>query len=71
MRRSVKFLTRPTARQAAALTAMLDDHRVLYNAASRERRDAYRMRGATISYGDQSAQLKEIRAFDADLARWS
>ncbi|WP_157904359.1 helix-turn-helix domain-containing protein, partial [Parafrankia soli] len=42
MRRAFRFLLRPTARQAAVLTAMLDDHRVLYNAALQERRDAYR-----------------------------
>jgi putative transposase len=61
MRRTVKFLLRPTARQIDALTAMLDDHRALYNAALHESRDAYRMRKVSIRYGDQSAQLKDIR----------
>jgi len=51
---------------------MLDDHRDLYNAALQERRDAYRHPSKTaIRYGDQSAQLKEIRAYDPDQARWS
>jgi putative transposase len=72
VRRSYKFQLRPTAKQAAALAAMLDDHRTLYNAALQERRDAYRHRSkTTVRYGDQSAQLKAIRAYDPDQARWS
>ncbi|MEU0522029.1 transposase, partial [Streptosporangium sp. NPDC006007] len=71
MRRSYKFLIRPTAHQQIALTACLDDHRTLYNAALEERREACRRAKAGIRYGDQSAQLKEIRAFDPDHARWS
>jgi putative transposase len=72
VRRSFKYLLRPTAKQAAALTAMLGDHRALYNAALQERRDAYRHPSRTsVRYGDQSAQLKDIRAFDPDHARWS
>lgn len=34
MRRSYKFLLRPTARQRAALDACLEDTRQLYNATS-------------------------------------
>jgi putative transposase len=71
VRRSFKFLLRPTARQSVALSACVEDHRQLYNAALQERRDAWKMRGVGIRYGGQSAQLKEIRAFDADQARWS
>ncbi|WP_239121114.1 helix-turn-helix domain-containing protein [Planomonospora parontospora] len=37
MRRSYRFLLRPTAKQAAALTACLEDHRQLYNAALEHR----------------------------------
>ncbi|MFF5206909.1 helix-turn-helix domain-containing protein, partial [Streptosporangium sp. NPDC000396] len=33
MRRSYKFLLRPTRHQQIALAACLEDHRVLYNAA--------------------------------------
>jgi len=50
---------------------MLDDHRALYNAALQERRAAYQMRKVSIRYGDQSAQLRDIRGFDPDQARWS
>lgn len=73
MIRSYKFLLRPTARQVGALTAMLTDHRSLYNAALQERRDAYRHTSQTkIKYGDQSVQLKDIRAFDPERqGRWS
>ncbi|WP_207755939.1 RNA-guided endonuclease InsQ/TnpB family protein [Nonomuraea cypriaca] len=65
-------MLRPTSKQAAALTACLDDHRQLYNAALEHRRTAYRKAGVTIRYGDQSADLKHIRADDPDgQARWS
>ncbi|MEW1848459.1 helix-turn-helix domain-containing protein, partial [Nonomuraea angiospora] len=72
MRRSFKFLLRPTVKQQIMLTAMLDDHRALYNAALEERREAYRRAKISIRYGEQSAQLKEIRADDpAGQGRWS
>ncbi|PZG21296.1 transposase [Micromonospora craterilacus] len=67
-----KFLLRPTARQAAALAACVEDHRQLYNAALEERRGAYRRARLGIRYGDQSAQLKDIRRFDpGGQGRWS
>jgi putative transposase len=51
---------------------MLGDHRALYNAALQERRDAWRHPSrTTVRYGDQSAQLTEIRAADPDHGRWS
>ena len=72
VRRSYKFLLRPTRRQEIALAACLEDHRTLYNAALEHRRTAYRMAGVTIRYGDQSAELKHIRADDPDgQGRWS
>ncbi|MEV8596199.1 transposase [Streptomyces sp. NPDC052012] len=73
MIRAYKFLLRPTARQAAALGEMLRDHCSLYNGALQERRDAYRHTSKTsVKYGDQSAQLKEIRAFAPEWqGRWS
>jgi hypothetical protein len=43
---------------------LLADHCDLYNAALTERREAWRMRRVGISYGTQSAQLKEIRQAD-------
>jgi putative transposase len=73
MIRAYKFLMRPTVGQAAALAAMLADHCSLYNGALQERRDAYRCASKTsIKYGQQSAQLKDIRAFDPERqGRWS
>ncbi|MER5220516.1 RNA-guided endonuclease InsQ/TnpB family protein [Streptomyces flaveus] len=73
MIRAYKFLLRPTVRQAQALREMLADHRSLYNGALQERRDAWRHSSKTsIKYGDQSVQLKEIRAFDPERqGRWS
>ncbi|KPC87862.1 transposase, partial [Streptomyces sp. NRRL WC-3753] len=60
-------------RQRQALGEMLRDHCSLYNAALQERRDAYRHSSKTsVKYGEQSAQLKEIRAFDPEQqGRWS
>ncbi|GAA3420108.1 transposase [Streptosporangium vulgare] len=72
VRRSFKFLLRPTARQSVALAACLDDHRALYNAALEHRRTAYAKAKVSIRYGDQSAELKHIRADDTDgQGRWS
>jgi putative transposase len=64
VRRAFKFrayLTRPQEGRAARL---FTDHCDLYNAALEERREAWRMRRVRISYGMQSAQLKEIRWAD-------
>ncbi|MFJ9251136.1 RNA-guided endonuclease InsQ/TnpB family protein [Streptomyces sp. NPDC101776] len=73
MIRAYKFLLRPTVRQAQALAEMLRDHCSLYNGALQERRDAWRHVSKTsVTYGGQSAQLKEIRAFDPERqGRWS
>ncbi|MFF2376792.1 RNA-guided endonuclease InsQ/TnpB family protein [Streptomyces xiamenensis] len=73
MIRTYKFLLRPTVRQDQALREMLQDHCSLYNGALQERRDAYRHVSKTsVTYGMQSAQLKEIRAFDPERqGRWS
>ncbi|GLW97652.1 transposase [Microtetraspora sp. NBRC 16547] len=72
MRRSYKFLLRPTGKQAATLAQCLEDHRVLYNAALEHRRTAYHKAGVTVRYGDQSGELKHIRSDDpAGQGRWS
>lgn len=73
MIRAYKFLLRPTVRQEQALVEMLRDHCFLYNGALQERRDAWRHPSKTsVTYGMQSAQLKDIRAFDPERqGRWS
>jgi len=84
VRRAYKFRLRPTAGQHMRLQACLDDHRELYNAALQERRDAYErvVRRSVayfgpgrpkmpVRYSTQSAQLKEIREANREMARWS
>ncbi|MET7365093.1 transposase [Streptomyces sp. NPDC005566] len=73
MIRAYKFLMRPTVGQTIALGEILRDHCSLYNGALQEHRDAYRHVSKTsVKYGQQSAQLKEIRAFDPERhGRWS
>jgi putative transposase len=71
VRRACKFRIYPTGGQAGRLALCLRDHQRLYNAALEERREAWRMRHASVSYGAQSGQLKEIRAADPEQGRWS
>ena len=71
MRRAYKFRIYPTAGQASRAAQCLRDHQQLYNAALEERREAWRMRKVGIRYGQQSAQLKEVRGLDPDQGRWS
>jgi putative transposase len=71
VRRAYKFRIYPTSGQAIRAAACLRDHQRLYNAALEERREAWRMQKVGIRYGQQSAQLKDIRALDPDQVRWS
>ena len=71
MRRAYKFRLYPTTGQVSRAGQCLRDHQRLYNAALEERREAWRMRKVGIRYGQQSAQLKDIRTFDPDQGRWS
>lgn len=64
VRRAYKFRAYPTQPQRGRSVRLLADHCDLYNAALEERREAWRMRKASITYDTQSAQLKEIRAAD-------
>jgi putative transposase len=64
VRRAYKLRAYPTRPQEGRAAGLLADHCDLYNAALEERREAWRMRKASITYGTQSAQLKEIRAGD-------
>jgi putative transposase len=66
VKRAYKFRAYPTRPQEARASRLLADHCDLYNAALEERRGASQMRGATITYSTQSAQLKDIRAADKD-----
>jgi putative transposase len=66
VKRAYKFRAYPTHPQEGRAIRLLVDHCDLYNAALVERREAWRMRRVLIGYGDQSAQLREIRAADPD-----
>jgi putative transposase len=64
VRRAYKLRAYPTCPQEGRAVRLLGDHCDLYNAALQERREAWRTAKVSVSYGDQSAQLKEIRAAD-------
>jgi putative transposase len=64
VRRAFKFRAYPTRPQEVRAARLLADHCDLYNAALEERREAWRMRRTSVSYGVQSAQLKDIRRAD-------
>jgi putative transposase len=66
VRRAYKFRAYPTRPQDGRASRLLADHCDLYNAALQERREAWRMCQLSISYGAQSAQLKQIRQADRD-----
>jgi putative transposase len=66
VKRAHKLRAYPTRPQEGRAVKLLADHCDLYNAALQERRDAWHMRKVSISYRDQSAQLREIRAADPD-----
>jgi putative transposase len=71
VRRAFKFRAYLTAGQVSRSGQCLRDHQRLYNGALEERREAWRMRKVSVRYGQQSAQLKDIRGFDPDQGRWS
>jgi putative transposase len=71
VRRAYKFRIYPTSGQAGRMARCLRDHQRLYNAALEERREAWKRRQVSIRYGQQSAQLRDIRAFDPDQGCWS
>lgn len=61
MRRSYCYRLYPTRRQALALEVQLGQACDLYNAALQHRGDAWREHGRSVSYGAQSAELRELR----------
>lgn len=62
----------PTGERVVVLAQCAEDHRQLYDAALEHRRTLYRKAGVRVRYGDQSAELRAIRADDTDgQGRWS
>jgi putative transposase len=62
VRKTFKFRLYPTKKQYALLDAQLAEACRLYNAALAERRYAWKMRKASITYYQQAKQLPDIRA---------
>jgi putative transposase len=69
VRKAFKYRLYPNRSQQAALSEMIETHRRLYNAALEERRAVYEAEKRTLSYGEQSAQLKGARKENPYLAR--
>jgi putative transposase len=65
--RTFKYRIYPTKRQAETLNAHLAICCELFNAAVRERRDAWKLEHKSISWFDQINQLSEIRALRNDV----
>jgi putative transposase len=69
VRKAFKYRLYPTEQQEQAMAEMLDTHRHLYNRALAERKTAWEERRESVSYGQQSAHLKDARTANAYLAR--
>ena len=66
--KSYKYKLRPSRRVVEVFEQTLAVCCELYNAALQERRDAWRVERKSISYNEQDAQLKHIRAERSDVA---
>jgi putative transposase len=62
VRKTFKYKLQPTAQQEVVMAFVLRRCCELYNAALQERREAWRMRGVSITLAGQSAQLPDIKA---------
>lgn len=62
LRRVYRFRLYPTRQQRERLEVHLGAACALYNAALEHRRTAWRAHGLSVSYSDQSRELKELRA---------
>lgn len=74
MRRTYRHRLCPTRRQTAALEGQLGEACDLYNAAFEHRRRMWHHHHRAVSYGDQSAELRGLRAaglLDAEANFWS
>jgi putative transposase len=69
VRKAFKYRLYPTTEQEQAMAEMLDTHRHLYNRALAERKTTWEERRESVSYGQQSAHLKDERTTNPFLAR--
>ncbi len=60
--KSYKYKLKPTPEQARQLERTLMLCRHVYNAAIGERREAWRLRGVSVNYYQQKAELPDIKA---------
>jgi len=67
-RKSYKYKLRPTPKQACRLDRTLMLCRHVYNAAIGERREAWRLRGVSVNYYQQKAELPGIKEAMPDYA---
>jgi putative transposase len=68
VRKAFKYRLYPTAQQEQSLAEMLTTHRHLYNRALAARKTAWEERQESVSYGQQSAHLKDERTTNPYLA---
>ena len=78
IRLTYKYRLLPSKGQHRVLERILEDQRILYNAAMTERIDCYRRTGKSRSYIDQAkaltecrADIKEMSALPANIQRWT
>ena len=74
VRRTYRYRLYPTGNQVRALEAQLGERCDLYNAALEHRRTMWRDHGVSVTFNQQSAELKEMRAeglLDSTANFWS
>jgi putative transposase len=69
VRKAFKYRLYPTAKQEQAMAEVLETHRRFYNRALAERKVVWEECQEWVSYGQQSAHLKDERTTNAYLAR--
>jgi putative transposase len=62
IRKTFKYKLKPTPKQERLLERAMTLCRHIYNAAVGERREAWRLRGITVTYHQQKAELPDIKA---------
>ena len=67
MRRTYRFLLRPTSKQVVALNSTLRIHCEIYNAGLEHRRGAWSRSRKTVSYFEQCVEFTELRTLRADI----
>lgn len=69
MQKAFKYRAYPNRPQAVAMEELLETHRRLYNDALADRKQCFETEARTLTYGEQSARLKNKRQENPYLAR--